>query len=276
MRRVLAVVSTGLLLSACALFTDFGGYSEGDGAPKGDGSEGGAGTLEAGPEGEAGRPSSDAGAEASCGHFLCEDFDDDAGFARWKPVVVDWNEPPVTMATDSLTATTQPTSLLVETPNVRWGTEAYLQQVIALGDSAGLRCTFDVRLDAIPSDGQYKLLEIAAAEAAQFHGAALVLRGGGTRIDLGEDVEEDAGPANYVNGFSTGLGQWRNVVVTFQRTPEPKAILSDGVQVYAMPMPSWPASSKIALRLGLVFGNPYRLDTAPLRVRYDSLHCDAL
>lgn len=268
------MVLLGIAVSACALFTDFGDLSSGDRSPGGP--ETGGGTSDGARElPSEGGLANDAG-DASCGHLFCEDFDDDAGLSRWQPTIVDPATTAIAMSVDAKTSSSPPSSLLVTADPVRYSSAGYLQKVFEVGEAASLRCSFDIRLEAVPSSGQFALGAIVAAEAVPAHTVALLVRGGGSRVDLVEYVVSDAGPPGNVDGPQVGMDQWRRLVVTLQRAPSPTLTVSDGVQVYTLPVPTWPTTSRLAFMVGLVFGNPYELDAAAVRARYDAIRCDAL
>lgn len=86
----------------------------------------------------------------------------------------------------------------------------------------------------------------------------------------------DGGTSGFMDGPPLGVEQWRRFVITLKRGPSPSFSISDGVGVYALAMPSWPATPRVAFSLGVVFANPYALEDVHLRTRYDKIHCDAL
>jgi len=124
-----------------------------------------------------------------------------------------------------------------------------VQKVFDIGSTATLRCSFDIHLDAVPTEGGYTLGGFVAAEAESPHSALFFVRGGGGRIDVDEEATLDGGTLGTIVGPSLGVKQWRSFVITLQRGPSPSMSISDGVAVYAMAMPSWPATPKVALSL---------------------------
>jgi len=274
----LVAISLGIAVPACALFTDLGDFSNGD-RETGSADTGSTSPLDAGEhiaEGGSTAPDRGADADASCGHLFCEDFDDDAGFSRWQPFLSAPGASSFTMRIDTTAGSSPPSSLLLSGAPARWGEWGYLQKVFDIGSTATLRCSFDMRLDAVPPDGHYTLGGFVAAEAAPPHSVFLFVRGGGGRIGFAEEGTMDGGTSGLMDGPPLGVEQWRRFVITLQRGPSSSFSISDGVSAYALDMPSWPATTKVALSLGVVFANPYALGDARLQTRYDKIHCDAL
>ncbi len=277
--RALIAISVGIAVPACALFTDLGGFSNGDDETSSadTGSNPNTDAADTGDRiAEGGTTTLDGGTDASCGHLFCEDFDDDAGFSRWQPFVSTPSASSFTMRIDTAAASSPPSSLLLSATPARWGEWGYLQKVFDLGSATTLRCSFDMRLDEVPPDGQYTLGGFVAAEVESPHTVLLFVRGGGARIGFAEEWKMDGGTSGAMDGPPLGVEQWRSFVITLQRGPSPSFKISDGVGVYTLAMPSWPATPKVALSLGVMFANPFALEDVDLRTRYDNIHCDAL
>ena len=260
------MISVGVAVPACALFTDLGAFSNGDRDSS---------TTTDGPDVNVGRATGDGGSDTSCGHLFCEDFDDDAGLSRWESMIAP-SAPSPMMGIDSKAASTAPSSLLVTGQPLRWAEHAYLRKVLDVGETASLRCSFDIRVEEMSDDGTYTIGGLAPAGADPPRGVMLVLRGANGRLEIVEDDVPDGGFSGSVEGPLMGLEQWRNIAVTLTRGQTPTLSVSDGVSVYKMPVPSWPATPRVAFALGLVFANPYALENARLRARYDTVRCDEL
>ena len=267
------MISVGVAVPACALFTDLGALSNGE---RETGADTGSSTTTDGPGVKVGPTTGDGGSDVSCGHLFCEDFDDDAGWSRWESMIKAPGAPSPTMGIDSKAASTPPSSLLVTGQALRWADQTYLRKVFDVGETASLQCSFDIRVEALPPDGEYVVGAFAAAGSGPALEAALVLRGTAARLDLVVEDVPDGGGSGSVDGPLLGVEQWRNIVVTLKRGQTPTLSLSDGVSVHTMPVPSWPATPKLAFGLGLVFANPYLLEDAHLQARYDTIRCDAL
>lgn len=269
-------VALGIAVPACALFTDLGDFSNGD--RETDSVDAGSPSTPDADDRimEGGSTTVDGGSDASCAHLFCEDFDDDAWPSRWRSFVSGPGASSFSMRIDTTTASSPPSSLLFAAAPARWGEWGYLQKVFDIGSTATLRCSFDMRLDEVPPDGQYVLGGFVAAEAVPPHSVLLFVRGAGGRLSVGEETPLDGGTPGVMEGPPLGVEQWRSFVVTLQRGTIPSFSISDGVGVYTLPVPSWPATPKVALSLGVVFANPYALEDARLRTRYDKIHCDAL
>jgi hypothetical protein len=214
--------------------------------------------------------------DAGCGHLLCEDFDDENPLSRWTTTISPATPPQPSLGVDSVAATTGTRSFFAQVDPDQWADVADIMHVFDVGPTATFQCSFDFRLDKAPTDGENQIASLIPAGIADNFELNVYLdkSGNGTHLsyaypdDAGVDVPDSDGPLLPV-------GQWTTLTLTLTRRPAPLATLSDGVTTGSIALSGWPATSKLALQLGLTFGNPYDSSDVSMLFRYDRIRCDA-
>jgi hypothetical protein len=263
--RLALMLAGGIVLARCASF---------DASPSAASADGGTDAITTDTSVEAEAPASDGG----CGHLFCADFDDDAGLARWVPTVVAGNPPhPLpTIGIDSTASTTPPSSFVASTTSFTFGAMGLIEKsfdVASSGLGNGLRCTFDVQVLDAPAKGQSTLAAIAVGSSTGPAYAVHVDLVPGQRTRL---YEAASGAAEQVYGPTLG-GGWKTVALELRTGATPKFVVTVSADRYEVALKSLPPTiQSFALKIGIVFGNPYDRDDLTMRVRFDSVYCDAL
>lgn len=230
------------------------------------------GTAEDGGGGDVGTRTDAGGSDATadgggCDHTICEDFDDEASLTSWR--LTRSGETLPLFGVDDRASTTPPSSFFYEASEpLSYGSVTSISKIVPVGAAGGIRCTFDLRIDAY--DGSF--LHVFALGIPNDASSPTI---GLEAADDSFNIVEEPGGVTRRTEMTPPVGVWTKITVTFRRSPALDFTLSDGLRTVSIQPKTWRETNELYVSFGLVHSR-FAVDGKKAAARFDTIRCDVL